>query len=423
MLGQPFFNEDMLEDLQLKDVPESFDEKQYAENQPEAASFKLTFCKLNNIPDRVRLYCHFLSKQKSFDFSVVRSLFTTKKYEACYAQLVTDLPRILREPYYPLGYWLVSSAKNIENSLDLIARLEDQQKTTTCKKCLNAVLTAIGKKPTVAKSIIFYACNYSYFEAFKVSITSLVNSNSVILENLLIVIGYDNTFEFDILASFMAALGNVAYELVDMSPYRSLQLKEEYGTQSEHILDMSAYYRIFLLKQLVDKYKGRYTKALYLDADTLVIGDIEPLLTSKQRLPVLACFENATDEQVKKTKAVNDVDCYFNSGVMLFDLEHPQLVNCIDKAIDAAMNHTDKLMFQDQCALNIGFNRCVDRLDDIYNFMLHSKLVLELNKEIVIFHFTGRLKPWNVEYQANSSFNCIWRLLHGLLQAARSNDE
>lgn len=418
MLGQPpfFLSKDMrlIQKLTVEDVPHSFDENQYVLNRPEAAAFQKTFCQRHKIPDRVRLYVHSLTQVKSFDFVTVRASFLAEDYEACYQALSNDLFRVINHPTYePLGYWLVESAIKTGKSQELIDSLEPYKKVATAKKCLNVLL---GESPCKLRQqcVVFYAFESSYTDAFKVSITSLVNANKTILDQLTIVVGLDPSVDYVEVSSFLNRLP-VRYKLIPMDEYASLELKESYGHHDEIKLNKSAYYRIFLFKHLLSNYQNIYNKALYLDADTLVISSLEELFLLDLEQPLHAASEDSANHLVLQTKALNFLTDYFNSGVLLFDLQHPMLLQLIDKTIETAIKKQHRLVLQDQCALNIGFDGFVGELPIQYNYMLHSNPTTASSNQINIIHFTGRTKPWQRAYQDKTIFGELWNSFYRLV--------
>lgn len=408
----------MIEYIKLDDIPDDFDEHRYVIDRPEAAAFKKTFCQIHDIPDRVRIYCHYLTNSVALDYESARLCFLNNDYQGCYEQLVAKLPAVASNKYYPTGYMLVNAAKQLGKQQELVDHLRKMPLNNTINTCLKALDCAV--KLDNDRVIVFYAFSSAYFAAFQVAILSLVRNNSSLLERTLFVIGYDGPSEFQDLSEFMSKIDEVNYDLIDMHEYRQLELRETYGTDNGQHLDRSAYYRIFLLQHIYDRYSEHYYKALYLDVDTVVISSLEELLVGTQQNPLMARPEKTTNDLVKKAKALRDIDFYFNSGVLLFDLRHPALQPCLAKTLDVALNQQPTLMFHDQCALNAGFKGFVDALEDRYNFALHGLMCVTSDIDVVILHYTGRLKPWDLSHHEDTVFNRVWRTLHSFLPLAQS---
>ena len=152
-------------------------------------------------------------------------------------------------------------------------------------------------------------------------------------------------------------------------------------------------------------------KALYLDSDIIVRGDIEELfLTDMTDIPIKA----VQDELVPST---------FNAGVMLINVELWRTEGVTDKLI-VLTNEFHDSSFGDQGILNRLFENRWQNLNSSYNFMVGMDTVarnyqienwyidsLKLEETAKIIHFTGE-KPW---YQVNlNRFREEWWFYYSL---------
>lgn len=152
-------------------------------------------------------------------------------------------------------------------------------------------------------------------------------------------------------------------------------------------------------------------KALYLDSDIIVRGDIgELFLTDMTDIPIKA----VQDELVPST---------FNAGVMLINVELWRTEGVTDKLIELTNEFHDS-SFGDQGILNRLFENRWQNLNSSYNFMVGMDTVarnyqiedwyidsLELEETAKIIHFTGD-KPW---YQVNlNRFREDWWFYYSL---------
>lgn len=395
--------------LKLSDVPKSFNEVQYAAGRVAAQAFMKTFCLEHGISDRVRLYYHYLKFQHTFvNFLKCKNDFIEKKYEDCYQELASKLNSVINASnYYPLGHWLVESSFKLGYQQELDEKLKTAANTKTKRKILKVLDEKLGRSIQIEGAVIVYAFNNSYKVPFFTSIYSFVSSNRANLDKLHFVVGIDVSTEEAEVAKFLSRLG-VSFKIYNMENCCNVELRESYDNNTEFILDKSCYYRIFLLKQLIQEVEGGFKKALYVDSDTLVLGDVSELLALKMETPIMAKNEKTTEEAVKKAKSINKIDYYFNSGVILFDLANKQTKKGLELTVDAAKHKQNKLMLQDQCALNIGFNGSVSPLPENYNFMLHMHEFVNTEQEAKILHFTGRIKPWEPHYVDNPFFKGVW---------------
>ena len=151
-------------------------------------------------------------------------------------------------------------------------------------------------------------------------------------------------------------------------------------------------------------------RIIYLDADLIPVDDIRHLwevdLGGFAMGAVEDCF---VDPQAFAGKwLLNSVDAsYFNSGVLLIDLEASRAEGLFDRALEFVAQHGSKLRFTDQDALNWAFAGRWLRLPNCWNVQRHMvlpSLILELpairrlgHARPAIVHFTGPEKPWLYE--------------------------
>jgi len=133
-------------------------------------------------------------------------------------------------------------------------------------------------------------------------------------------------------------------------------------------------------------------RIIYLDADTLVIGSLKDLWeTDMENYPVAAYHQPMWHLEELGVKAEN----YFSSGVMLFDLEMWRRGGYENSVLDIAGSYAPKLLWWDQCALNIALREKVKPLNRKYNFMCSAD---QLTGDVLIptiIHFAGSKKPWD----------------------------
>lgn len=137
-------------------------------------------------------------------------------------------------------------------------------------------------------------------------------------------------------------------------------------------------------------------RALYLDCDLLILGDITSLLEAdiegKYAAVVmdLGCCHLSQDYPMDGN--VPDAP-YFNSGVMMMNLELWREHNIKDKVMGIIDKFHDRLLFYDQSALNAALVHHLEYLEHKYNF---TALNFDLReKDIRILHYlSGYNKPW-----------------------------
>jgi lipopolysaccharide biosynthesis glycosyltransferase len=147
------------------------------------------------------------------------------------------------------------------------------------------------------------------------------------------------------------------------------------------------YYRLLLPKVLPHTHT-----ALYLDVDIVVNGLLEELLnTDVTGVGAAVVREKVTNKLLSFGVAAGS---YFNSGVMLINLDYWREHIIGDIALRFAAEHPEALLWQDQCALNYALAGQVRYLDPEWNCTaINVKRYLALKP--VIVHFSGRCKPWD----------------------------
>ncbi len=181
---------------------------------------------------------------------------------------------------------------------------------------------------------------------------------------------------------------------------------ERYGFDAVRRLPRIAFGRLFATLELQ---RRGYAKALYLDADTIAIEDVTPLFSVNQKgFPFSALQERSTELirlAIKAHKIGNGK--YFNSGVMLFDLHHPELMTIIQAAIACIGNPRVHLYFHDQCALNRAVCGHFQPLPGKYNLFLFPGKKPPSNFDThVIVHFIDSPKPWDAKHKGEGCL--IW---------------
>lgn len=179
-----------------------------------------------------------------------------------------------------------------------------------------------------------------------------------------------------------------------------------------------AYFRLDLARLLPDTVK----RVIYTDVDLVFLKDIKELwATDLKTLPLGAVPDlgilssDRMMEQKHKAIGVVREDGYFNSGVMLIDLEQWRNENYSQQLLDIAAEK--QLRHHDQDVLNKFFKKRWQPLELKWNvippvFNLYFKLLfnsqyrslaLEARRNMAVMHFAGRVKPWNFPEQ--SCFN------------------
>lgn len=173
---------------------------------------------------------------------------------------------------------------------------------------------------------------------------------------------------------------------------------------SDHITT-TAYFRISMPKILAEE---NYKKILYIDSDTLVLDDVEQLYQEDLTGKTIGAVIDPGQTKALKRLGVDSTDYYFNSGVMVIDVDRWNQKKITEKTIDYLKNNEDKIIYHDQDALNAVLYEDWHAFHPRWN--MQSSLVFDKHpapseaydelykagrKYPAVIHFTGHDKPWN----------------------------
>lgn len=172
---------------------------------------------------------------------------------------------------------------------------------------------------------------------------------------------------------------------------------------SSHI-SLAAYLRLFV----ADIVPENIHKIIYLDCDIIVNGSIKKLWNTNITEYAVAAIEDMWSGKPCYYSRLNYSSkyTYFNSGVLLINLDIWRSKHIRQNCIEYALKHADALIFNDQDVLNAllhdkkllipfrwniqdGFLRKKRRL----RAQSIPELLTELKHPIII-HYTGHRKPW-----------------------------
>src|SRR6266849_1862176 len=154
-----------------------------------------------------------------------------------------------------------------------------------------------------------------------------------------------------------------------------------------------------LLPQLVN-----VPRLIYLDCDTLVFRDLSDLFDLELApRKVLAAVRDSETPSLSQdsfvlAKAMNlpAEDAYFNSGVMLMNLDELRKQHFFESAVDFLNRWSGKYRFRDQSAINFLLHGQIDDLPEHWNRASWRFDAQQNNDLDCVLHYT-RSAPWIVE--------------------------
>lgn len=164
----------------------------------------------------------------------------------------------------------------------------------------------------------------------------------------------------------------------------------------------SIYYR-FLLPQLLNE-----DKIIYLDCDIIVTSSLRNLWDTDINNFACAVVEDQKSDDITIQNRLGLYKDYFNSGVLLINLEYWREKDIANKLIEFIHKNPDICLYPDQDALNYVLCDRVKFLDYKYNYqelfyqpkehiLLHKNKWKKLDlagSTPTIMHYTGCIKPW-----------------------------
>jgi lipopolysaccharide biosynthesis glycosyltransferase len=191
-------------------------------------------------------------------------------------------------------------------------------------------------------------------------------------------------------------------EICDKNKYnfKSIKINKAMfeGVKSMGYLKTEAYYRISIPNIIEVK------KVLYLDCDILIRKDIREIFEVNLENYALAAVKDANIYQPRDKIKMKNSDSYFNTGVMMMNLEYWRLNGLTNIILKFAIKHTNLLLYADQCAINYVIGLHYVSLGKEYNFQSDNIIkndernLLEIYNSKII-HFSGKYKPTHYLYK------------------------
>ena len=176
---------------------------------------------------------------------------------------------------------------------------------------------------------------------------------------------------------------------------------------SQALFTQAMWYRIFLPQLLPTE-----PRALYLDVDTLAVDSLVPLWETEVGDDWLGAVTNVLQHNHRHRPGelgLPGPEVYFNSGVLLLNLDAWRRDGCTQRLHDFAVDNAETIDWPDQDALNVVLGERRTRLHPRWNTM-NSIVQWESAKEVLppeqveearrnpgIRHFEGpaQNKPWH----------------------------
>jgi len=166
-----------------------------------------------------------------------------------------------------------------------------------------------------------------------------------------------------------------------------------------------------LYKMILPNILPEINKVIYLDSDMLVLDSLSDLYATDIGDVYVGAVVDLVAEVSQKHHERLGVDHYFNSGMLMLNLEKLRQDNLVEKLINRRKEDTSNY-FMDQDVFNWIMREKVRLLSPRYNRMLTTYRYMseeeeakynnmsvsqlrEMKETAVIWHYTNKDKPWN----------------------------
>ena len=256
---------------------------------------------------------------------------------------------------------------------------------------------------------IVIAVNDAYYEACRTMLHSLFTKNRKSAISIHLFYRQLTERKRKGLCKYVEKLGGTFHSyIVPDSVFRNLPY-EGSEEKPNQLFSIEVYYRI-LAYQILPKDMQRM---LWLDADIVITSDISEFYSqSFDGMDLIACADVSEGEEyiAERKTAMNleDSHIYFNSGVLLMNLEKIRRDIRDDDLRDIINRYGSNLVYPDQDLLNKIFDGKVKYADGrIYNNQLYGKQYEDSIESACILHYVYIFKPWK-PFQARYNYSYYW---------------
>ncbi len=249
---------------------------------------------------------------------------------------------------------------------------------------------------------ILVTLNSNYLNPLKVMLKSLFINNPKEKFNIYIMHSSLTAEELQDLEAMLESEGHRLYVISMKGDYfKNAPIVKHYSKEM--------YYRLLASKFLPPE----VDKILYLDPDILIINSIKELYDTELEgyLFAAAYHDRAPVNGINKLRfKPYDIEAYYNSGVLLFNLKLQREVIDEKEIFDFVEKNRNTLILPDQDILNALYSKSIKPVDEIlYNYdpryYSYYKLVSNGRHDMdyivyntSIIHFCGKQKPWKKHY-------------------------
>jgi lipopolysaccharide biosynthesis glycosyltransferase len=242
---------------------------------------------------------------------------------------------------------------------------------------------------------LLLCCDRGYAQHLCVVLMSLLSNNRELEFDIAIVSREDFGDTGDIILKSLRTFQNFSIRFILFQPPPDLKLP------------VSAHYSIDNYSRLwvADFFPASVERVLYLDCDLIVLRGIGPLYASELDGNLLGAVSIPGSTRCELL-GIPEHFGYFNSGVMVIDLEQWRRTGAAAELIEYVTANPEKLIDADQDAVNACFFSRRKPLSYIWNVItpfyfeyhplgIDAATLAEIRQKACIIHFNGASKPWS----------------------------
>jgi len=254
---------------------------------------------------------------------------------------------------------------------------------------------------------IIFAIDKNYIQHLSVALESLYQNNSYEISVFILYSGLDNDDICNL--NFVSEKYNqsIIYNEIDMEKFK--------GFKENFHFTKAMYFRLLIPDILNEDIQS----AIYIDSDVVINGDIKYLFELDLKDNKLAAVGNPDFSAIKRLKLKIDT-VYFDSGLLVFNLDIWRKQNIHKKIIQYIKEKPQILLYPDNDALNIIIDG--DFLEISPKYSLQSNYIScrdcdfkyfdkfenlnDIFNNPIIVQYAGEIKPWH--YLSNDHYKKLY---------------
>jgi len=279
-----------------------------------------------------------------------------------------------------------------------IAQINDAA-NATCFRDDPGNTTAADESTADSPIYLFLCTNAEYLQHAAACLASVFANNSGLFFDVTIVGRPTEMLDEEKLRRSLRRFPNYSLSFFKFTPPSDLVLP----------LNPNAHYTLDNWTRLWVEYffSPAINRVLYLDCDIIVLGDLAPLWRTDLEGALFGAVDIPGSSQGVTHLKMRAEDGYFNSGVLLIDLQQWRETRALDTVLRYIGQYPELMCYTlDQDALNACFCHRRKRLEYIWNVTwsffqsrfeipLGSAEIEQVRREARILHFNSSPKPWS----------------------------